>query len=241
MQLSVSLIVPVFNDALSLRHFRNRLLEGELMEIVDEVILVDDGSTDGSWNLCVEFCEADTRIRAVRHNFNRGLGAAIRTGVVNSRFDTVTWIPSDLQIDPDDLAAAIRCRSRDEMLFLLRRGRNEMSRNLLSGAAHLVLRLLFRVNLTNHCGIFVLPKATYLENQPITSRAISCMELFVRLSALGGRIRTTEVKCHPRRSGVSKTFSFRSAFRSIRELTGLLLIDPDLTRKKQSITNSQNF
>lgn len=96
----LTVVVPVFNEVTTLRAAVTRLLETEL-EIELEVLLVDDGSTDGSLDTIADLEQAG-RIRVVRHDHNRGKGAAVRTGIDAARGDLLTVLDADLEYDPAD-------------------------------------------------------------------------------------------------------------------------------------------
>lgn len=95
----LSLIMPAYNEATTIRHALDRCLA---QAFVGEVIVVDDGSTDGTAHL-VEMVD-DPRVRLLEHSVNRGKGAAIRTGIDAARYDFVGIQDADLEYDPADLA-----------------------------------------------------------------------------------------------------------------------------------------
>jgi len=227
----LSLIVPVFNEAMNAKLLLQNLSTSGVLQHVDEIVLVDDGSLDETWQICTSLAEIDSRVRAIRHKENLGLGAALRTGVLNSLSPTVSWVPADGQIDLCDFAQILEGYQRSEIWLLLRYGRVEHGRNTVSQIAHSFLWILFGVNLRNQCGVFILPRNVFIASLPLTSRAISCLELSIRLQKQFSAVNFAAVHCLPRISGQSKTFSVRSIFRSIRELIGLVLIEPRLLRR----------
>lgn len=88
----VSIVVPVYNVRAYLKRCLDSLLKQSLKEI--EIILVDDGSTDGSGALCDELAQADRRIRVI-HQQNGGLSAARNRGVLEARAPYVGFVDSD--------------------------------------------------------------------------------------------------------------------------------------------------
>ena len=75
---SLSIIIPVFNVEKYLSMCIDSLLKAEGIEETD-IILVDDGSTDGSFAVLDDYAARDRRIRLLRHDRNRGLSAARNT------------------------------------------------------------------------------------------------------------------------------------------------------------------
>ena len=89
---SVSVIVPVYNVEPYLRRCIESLIHQTIKDI--EIILVDDGSTDGCGRICDEYAAADARIRVV-HQENAGLSEARNAGIDRARADYLMFVDSD--------------------------------------------------------------------------------------------------------------------------------------------------
>lgn len=88
----ISVIVPIYNKKKYLKRCIESIIHSTLKEI--EVILIDDGSTDGSWNLIQQYKEMDSRIIAV-HTENRGLSAARNEGLAIATAEYITFVDAD--------------------------------------------------------------------------------------------------------------------------------------------------
>ena len=125
---AVSVIVPVYNVAPYLRRCVDSLLCQTLRDI--EIILIDDGSTDGSGQLCDEYAAWDARIRTV-HRENAGLSEARNAGIDLARADYFMFVDSDDWVEPDycripwDIA---RSQQADLVMFQFRNLRNGKER-----------------------------------------------------------------------------------------------------------------
>jgi glycosyltransferase involved in cell wall biosynthesis len=108
----LTVVMPVYNERETLRAAVERLLKTELPLPV-ELVIVDDGSRDGSLDSVADLAEPG-RVRLIRHLRNRGKGAAIRTGIEASRGDVLTILDADLEYDPADLAGLLRPVLEDE-------------------------------------------------------------------------------------------------------------------------------
>src|SRR5262245_59632620 len=109
----LSLVIPVYNERESLA-----LLFGEIarvassLEVRVEVIFVDDGSTDRSWDEIRELALADGRVRGIRFRRNFGKAAALQAGFQSARGAIVMTLDAHLQDDPHEIPnflAALRC------------------------------------------------------------------------------------------------------------------------------------
>ncbi|HEX2272557.1 MAG TPA: glycosyltransferase family 2 protein [Acidimicrobiales bacterium] len=102
---SLSVIVPVYNERNTVPEVVRRMRRTELPLDV-EIVMVDDGSTDGTDKVLAAI--EDSTVQQVRHDRNRGKGAAIRTGLSRARGDLVLIQDADLEYDPKDWPRLLR-------------------------------------------------------------------------------------------------------------------------------------
>jgi undecaprenyl-phosphate 4-deoxy-4-formamido-L-arabinose transferase len=100
----VSVVIPIFNEARSLDELYRRT-EAALASgpRTYELIFIDDGSTDGTWDRLERLHDADPRLRAVRFKRNFGQHPAMHAGLVRARGDVVVTMDGDLQNAPEDI------------------------------------------------------------------------------------------------------------------------------------------
>ncbi|MEY4670110.1 MAG: hypothetical protein RL518_2809 [Pseudomonadota bacterium] len=101
---SISIIIPVFNERRTIREIVRRVKDTPYEK---EIIIVDDGSTDGTRQILKAF-ENDPLIRLILLTTNRGKGHAIRAGVTIATKDVVIIQDADLEYTPEDYAALLR-------------------------------------------------------------------------------------------------------------------------------------
>ena len=110
MTTSLSVLIPVFNEEDWIAAVIERVLAAPLDDsITTEIVVVDDGSTDGTpETLQLIQARCGGRLRIVRHDRNRGKGAAIRTAIAQATGEFAVIQDSDLEYDPQDLPRLLR-------------------------------------------------------------------------------------------------------------------------------------
>ena len=104
----ISLIVPVYNEEQTIEEaYRQSAAALDSLARPYEIIFVDDGSTDGTWQVIVRLHDGDVRVRAVRFKRNFGQHPAMHAGFVRARGDIVATMDADLQNSPADLPRLI--------------------------------------------------------------------------------------------------------------------------------------
>ena len=106
----VSVLVPAKDEAENLPLFMKLAAEafGADPATRYEVVVVDDGSTDESWNVLGRLQREYSFLRAVRHRSQRGIADALRTGYLNSSGRVLVFYPADLQFMPADIPRLVR-------------------------------------------------------------------------------------------------------------------------------------
>ena len=99
----LSVLIPAYNEEQTLE----RVIDAVLKVDEDlEVVLVDDGSQDKTWEVMQSRVD-DNRVRAFRHDANRGKGAAVRTGLTHARGHIMLIQDADLEYSPSDYPALL--------------------------------------------------------------------------------------------------------------------------------------
>jgi dolichol-phosphate mannosyltransferase len=105
----ISLVIPVFNERDSLWQLLREIQEtAEQHQLDVEIIFVDDGSTDDSWNVVCDLAAEEPRSRGVKFRRNFGKAAALSAGFRISRGELILTLDSDLQDDPREIPKFLR-------------------------------------------------------------------------------------------------------------------------------------
>jgi glycosyltransferase involved in cell wall biosynthesis len=102
--MNLSVIIPVYNEKNTVREIVRRV---QATGLVWEIVLVDDGSQDGTRDVLAEL-DGKENVRVILHEKNQGKGAAVRTGLQNARGDVFLIQDADLEYDPRDYPALLK-------------------------------------------------------------------------------------------------------------------------------------
>jgi dolichol-phosphate mannosyltransferase len=110
----LSTVIPVYNERESLTKLHAELAEVAAAHAYElDIIFVDDGSTDGSWNEIARLAASDARVRGIRFRRNFGKAAALSAGFNAARGDLVMTLDADLQDDPHEIPRFLAAMESD--------------------------------------------------------------------------------------------------------------------------------
>ena len=171
-----------------------------------EIIFVDDGSSDQT------SAEASSALHGVphqlvRHETNRGIGAALKTGVRAARGDWVTFLPADGQIAPDAIGAlrAAVAEERADVAFSVYDDRDDgLHRKVLSAGVRALILFVHGVRMKSD-GPYLFRRPLFDPDQLVPDTFFLNFEFPIRMLGAGVRTTVVTIACRPRRSGQSKS------------------------------------
>lgn len=219
---SVSGVLPCYNDAATIGSLVQRL-HGALARcgVPFEIIVVDDGSTDGSGAVLTGLEAAVAELRVVRHSQNRGYGAALRSGFGAARFEWVFYTDGDGQYDAGEVTALLELAAEDvDWVQGWKVTRQDAwFRRVIGAAYHRLVRILFRVGITDTDCDFRLIRRALLEGLQLgSSSGAVCAEMVYKGRISGARIVETPVHHFARPVGRSQFFRIPHIARTVWEL-----------------------
>ena len=141
----ISVALPVFNEADNLDELKGRLVEAlDAAGRTWEIVFVDDGSQDGSFEKMAAFARADRRVRALRFSRNFGHQMALTAGVDAARGRIVAVMDADLQDPPELLAPMLKKIDEGYEVVYAQRTKREGESAFKLWTAHVFYRLLKR-------------------------------------------------------------------------------------------------
>lgn len=185
-----------------------------------EIIVVDDGSHDRTAEVVLELKKRDNNIRLVRHNKNKGYGAAVKTGLKSCRHDWIFFTDSDGQFRYDELAQFVRARGKADLIIGYRRKRMDPFHRVF--VAQVLLKVwnfvLFGLTIRDvDCAYKLFTREVRDAIKLDTESAITVTEFIVKAKTQGFRILQLPVFHYPRKFGEQTGGNWRVIARAARE------------------------
>jgi len=215
----LTLFMPALNEELSIRRTVVAAVEAADRLVADgtvatyEVLVVDDGSTDGMPRVLEELSAEFPQLRHERHPVNRGPGAAMRTGFTESRGELVLYTDADLPVDLAVVGEAVRILRRDDADIVAgyRRSRSgEGARRVVYSAVYNALvRVVLGLRVRDVNFALKLVRRRVIDTLDLTSDGIFLdAELLSRADRAGFRIVQMGADYLPRLAGTSTAASW---------------------------------
>lgn len=207
----LSIFFPAYNDEGSIAKLVYEAL-AIASEFTDdyEVIVVDDGSSDGTAALLDGLARTQPRLRVVHHPRNRGYGGALRSGFEHATKNLVFYTDGDGQYDVRELIALIPLMTEEvDVVNGYKIKRSDARRRIVIGAAYkFIARLLFGLPIRDVDCDFRLMRREAIQSIELTSTSgVVCTEMIYKLRAAGCRFAETPVHHYPRLHGQSQFFT----------------------------------
>jgi glycosyltransferase involved in cell wall biosynthesis len=203
----ISLVIPAYNEAAVIAQ---AVLEAEtaLGGLFDtfEIVVVDDGSKDETAHIVEELLPRATHTQLIRHNINRGYGAALRTGFEAARFELVAFTDADCQFDLTDLAALARLADDYPIVAGYRIDRKDTwRRRFFSWGYNRLARTLLGTQVRDvDCALKVFRWEVLAQFLPESQSFFVNTEMMTRARQLGFPVAERPVAHRPRARGESK-------------------------------------
>ena len=198
----VSVLVPAKDEAENLPAFMEQARAAfQSAPHRYEVIVVDDGSVDGTWEVLERLAAEYPFLKCVRHGVRRGIADALRTGYLNSRGSVLVFYPADLQYRPEDIPRLVQPIFAGESDIVAGYKEGKYEKEFVSGIYNRLSRSLFKINVRDLNSVKAYRREVMdaLPNRPDWHRY-----MIVMAAAEGFTVSEVPVPLYPRAAGQSK-------------------------------------
>jgi dolichol-phosphate mannosyltransferase len=209
--LSLTTILPTYNERQNLPI----LVAGILYHVHSpiEVLVVDDNSPDGTWQIVEEIAAKEPRVRLLRRTTERGLTSAIWAGILSASSDAVSWMDCDLAMPPEIIPLLLERLSAGADIAVGSRyvhGGSDPGHSLMARAFSVTINtfasLLLGWGVRDYTSGFVAARRKVFEQLTLRGDyGEYCIDFLARAQMLGLRIDEVPYACGARFSGESKT------------------------------------
>ena len=186
-----------------------------------EVIIVDDGSADGTAEIADELARTYPQVRAVHHPTNRDYGAALQTGFRSATKDLIFYTDGDAQYDPTELAVLWERLTPDaDVVNGYKISRSDpLHRVAIGRLYHHIVSILFGLKLKDvDCDFRLMRRRIFERINLEKTSGIICVEMMKKIQDAGFRVVEAPVHHFHRAYGKSQFFNFRRLFRTGRDM-----------------------
>jgi len=233
-ELDLSVVIPVYNEEQSLGPLIDEIHTAlDPTSLRYEIILVDDGSSDGSFRVLEERAKSDAKLVAIQFRRNFGQSAAMQAGLDEARGEAIALLDADLQNDPRDIPPMLeRLQQGIDLVAGWRADRQDpyFSRTLPSNVANAIISRVTGVHLHDYgCTLKVMRREVAKE-----LKLYGEMHRFIPAIANWAGVRVAEQRVHhrPRKFGRSK-YGIGRTLRVLLDLTTVMFVSQYLTRPMQ--------
>ena len=223
---AVSVFFPCYNDEATIADLvRVAVATLERVGVCDaEIIVINDGSTDGSAGVLTELQAEVPLLRVVTHERNRGYGGALLSGFATSTKQWIFYTDGDAQFDPAELELLVQQAADDVDLvqgYKLRRA-DGVVRTVIGRVYHRFVKTCFGLKIRDtDCDFRLIRKAMLDRVTLMHTTGVICVELVRKLQDADARFAEVGVHHYRRVHGTSEFFRAGAIVRTLVDLAGL--------------------
>lgn len=219
--ISVSVFFPAHNEVENIGPLVEKTVQ-VLSQLTDdfEVLVINDGSVDGTREKADELAQRYPQVRAIHHEVNRGYGGAVKTGIASCAKDWIFFTDSDGQFDISEIALLIEQAGEHDAVMGYRIDRRDPAhRKLFAFCWGTLIRFLFGFHCRDLDCAFKLFKRHYFDGVVLQAEgAVISVEIYSILQRHRARIHEVGVHHYPRTAGQQSGGSPKVVARAFKEL-----------------------
>lgn len=219
---SISVFFPAYNEEENL----SKTVENAasvLKEITKdwEILIINDGSHDGTEEVANKLRKQDKRVRVISHRTNKGYGEALKTGFKNAKYPWVAFSDSDGQFNFSEIGKLLEHREEADFILGYRIHRADpFVRSLGTWVWTIVAKVLMGLPARDYsCGFKLIKKEAYEKVLPLTAgEKVTQIEMLVKAKRLGLKFKEVGVHHYPRKFGTQTGANIKVVLKSFIDL-----------------------
>lgn len=231
---TLTLVLPAFNEERNIATTIEAACETLAQLALEwEIIIVNDGSADGTGEICDQLASSNRRVRIIHHAVNRGYGAALKSGIVSAQHELIFFTDSDGQFRFKELPKFIEYAQEYDIVVGYRGKRHDPPHRLMNALGWKILvQMMLGIYIRDiDCAYKVFRREVFERIQIRSVGAMVNTEILAQAMKFGVRLKEVEVSHFPRRFGNPTGANIRVILKAFRELFRLWwklkFIDPD--------------
>ncbi len=221
-EFSLTAFFPAYNDEHTIENIV-RAAADEIAKVTDdfEILIIDDGSKDGTGAIADRLASEMPSVRAIHHPQNRGYGAALITGFTNAQKDLIFYTDGDAQYDVREIHNLLaRLQPTIDLVNGYKVKRADAWYRIWIGAMYRrVMRWVFHLSIRDVDCDFRLMRRRVFDTITLESQSgVICVEMARKFDDAGFRMTEIPVSHYPRVHGRSEFFRFRHISHTLRGL-----------------------
>jgi glycosyltransferase involved in cell wall biosynthesis len=219
--ISISVFFPCYNEQDNVKRVVAKAVETlEGMGVDFEVVIVNDGSADGTGKAADALAAADKRVRVVHHPQNMGYGAAVQSGIRNAKKELIFFTDGDGQFDIGEIKLLLPFIEQNDIVCGYRLDRKDPFGRKLNGWLWTQLVcVLFGMRIRDIDCAFKLFRSEVFERMKLSSAgALISAEILARVTRRGYRIVEVGVHHYPRTAGKQTGANWKVILKAFKEL-----------------------
>lgn len=219
---ALTVLIPAYNERAGLAPCV-AAVRAELgaLAVDAEILIVDDGSRDGTGPVADGLAAETPLVRALHHAYNQGIGAAFTTGVANARGEWLILIPADLALDPAELRKYLDAAHAADIVVGNRLDISDYSgfRRLVHYANIRLVQVLFQMPLRQfqYISLYRLDILRDIEIE-YSHSAFFLAEILIKARVLGARLVEVDIRYLPRTTGQATGARWRQIFGTLGDM-----------------------